>query len=108
MPAKKNRPTAPLVGEALLKETCRRIRAARTLWKAHRNKACRGERTRALDLYTKLTPEQKNRIPEELRTWLRYRSEKYFGTDRRGNGAHSKPSPATGRSKKGGSSRCDT
>lgn len=91
MPAKKNkRSNKPLEGEALLKETCRRIRVARSLWDAHRNKACRGEREKALALYNQLTKDQKKRIPEVLRTWLRYRSEKYFGTGRKGNGANSK------------------
>lgn len=65
--------------EELLKETCRRIRLARSLWDAHRNAACRGERERALTLYATLTPEERRRIPEQLLVWLRYRSEKYFG-----------------------------
>src|SRR3954469_22423875 len=34
MPAKK-KPGAPLVGPALLKEACRRLRVARSLWDAH-------------------------------------------------------------------------
>jgi hypothetical protein len=91
MPAKKNKINPDtLEGEALFKETCRRIRAARSLWKSHRNKACRGERLKALHLYDRLDPKDKQRVPEELRTWLKYRSEKYFGTDRAGNGAKSK------------------
>jgi hypothetical protein len=68
-----------LQGEALLKETCRRIRAAKGLWDAHRNAACRGEREKAIALYQKLTTAQKEKIPQQLRIWLRYRSEKYFG-----------------------------
>jgi hypothetical protein len=32
----------------LIKETCRRIRVARSLWDAHNNRACRGEREKAL------------------------------------------------------------
>lgn len=72
----------PLSGEALVKEVCRRIRVARSYWDAHRNAACRGERERALVLYNTLTSEQKDRIPQELRVWLRYRSEKYFGPHR--------------------------
>ncbi|NMG06654.1 Precorrin-3B methylase [Brasilonema sp. UFV-L1] len=72
----------PLVGEQLVKEVCRRIRVARTYWDAHNNAACRGERERALALYNTLTKEQKQQIPQVLRVWLRYRSEKYFGTDR--------------------------
>jgi hypothetical protein len=91
MPAKKHKKNNQnLIGEALYKETCRSIRLARTLWEAHRNAACRGERKKALALYEQLTEEQKARVPEVLRTWLRYRSEKYFGEDREGNGANSK------------------
>ncbi|MEO1395560.1 MAG: Precorrin-3B methylase [Cyanobacteria bacterium J06634_5] len=75
----KKKPDGPLEGEALIKETCRRIRAAKGLWDAHRNAACRGERDRALVLYNQLTKEQKKKIPQQLRIWLRYRSEKYFG-----------------------------
>lgn len=72
----------PLTGEALIKEVCRRIRVARSYWDAHKNAACRGERDRALALYNTLTQEQKEQIPQELRVWLRYRSEKYFGAHR--------------------------
>ncbi|MBD1851748.1 Precorrin-3B methylase [Leptolyngbya sp. FACHB-711] len=72
----------PLQGEALIKEVCRRIRVARCYWDAHNNHACRGERERALALYNTLTKEQKDKIPQELRVWLRYRSEKYFGEHR--------------------------
>lgn len=82
MPAKKNRNDKPLVGTALVKETCKRIRAARSLWNAHNNRACRGERLKALALYETLSKEQKEKIPQELRVWLRYRSEKYFGEGR--------------------------
>jgi hypothetical protein len=71
-----------LSGEALLKEVCRRIRLARSYWDAHNNAACRGERDRALALYATLTKEQKDKVPQVLRVWLRYRSEKYFGEDR--------------------------
>jgi hypothetical protein len=91
MPAKKNRVNPDtLQGGALVKETCRRIRSARELWKAHRNAACRGEREKALKLYDRLSQDEKEKIPGELRTWLRYRSEKYFGKDRKGNGANSR------------------
>jgi hypothetical protein len=79
MPAKKN--TSPLTGPALLKETCRRIRLARVYWDAHNNRACRAERERALALYDTLTDAQREQIPQVLRVWLRYRSEKYFGPD---------------------------
>ena len=51
-------------------------------WDVHNNAACRGERERALALYNRLTKEQKQQIPQELRVWLRYRSEKYFGANR--------------------------
>jgi hypothetical protein len=82
MPAKKKKKNEPLVGNALIKETCRRIRLARTYWDAHNNAACRGEREKALALYESLSPEQREKVPQVLRVWLRYRSEKYFGPDR--------------------------
>lgn len=69
----------PLEGPALIKEVCRRIRVARSYWDAHRNRACRHQREQALALYNQLSPEQKAQIPQTLRVWLRYRSEKYFG-----------------------------
>ncbi|MBF2037374.1 MAG: Precorrin-3B methylase [Leptolyngbyaceae cyanobacterium T60_A2020_046] len=72
----------PLEGAALVKEVCRRIRVARSYWDAHNNAACRRERDRALTLYNTLTKEQKAQIPEVLKVWLRYRSEKYFGDHR--------------------------
>ncbi len=72
----------PITGEALVKEVCRRIRVARSYWDAHNNAACRRERARALQLYNTLTKEQKDQIPQVLRVWLRYRSEKYFGSHR--------------------------
>lgn len=81
MPAKK-KSNAPLSGAALLKETCRRIRVARSLWDAHNNRACRGEREKALALYERLTAAEREKVPQALRVWLRYRSEKYFGDDR--------------------------
>ncbi|NES20760.1 MAG: Precorrin-3B methylase [Symploca sp. SIO3E6] len=68
-----------LTEQALIKEVCRRIRVARSYWDAHKNAACRGEREKALALYNTLTKEQKDQIPQQLRVWLRYRSEKYFG-----------------------------
>lgn len=77
--AKKKKSDQPLTGDALVKETCRRIRAARSYWDAHNNRACRGEREKALALYNTLAKEQKEKIPQQLRVWLRYRSEKYFG-----------------------------
>ena len=72
----------PLSRAALVKEVCRRIRVARSYWDAHNNAACRHERDRALQLYNTLTQEQKEQIPQVLRVWLRYRSEKYFGSHR--------------------------
>jgi hypothetical protein len=82
MPPKKKANAKPLTGPALVKETCRRIRLARSLWDAHRNAACRGERDKAIALYESLTPEQREQVPQVLRVWLRYRSEKYFGEGR--------------------------
>jgi hypothetical protein len=71
-----------LAGEALIKEVNRRIRLARSHWDAHNNGACRAERERALALYETLTKTEKEKIPQVLRVWLRYRSEKYFGEHR--------------------------
>jgi hypothetical protein len=71
-----------LAGEALIKEVNRRIRLARSYWDAHNNGACRAERERALALYETLTKTEKEKIPQVLRVWLRYRSEKYFGEHR--------------------------
>jgi hypothetical protein len=76
------KPAGPLSGAALLKETCRRIRVARSYWDAHNNRACRGERDKALALYESMSEAERDKIPQELRVWLRYRSEKYFGADR--------------------------
>lgn len=82
MPAKKKQAARPLTGAALVKETCRRIRVARSYWDAHNNRACRGEREKALALYESLSAVDREKIPQELRVWLRYRSEKYFGEHR--------------------------
>lgn len=83
MPAKKHKKDdTDLSGKELIKETARRIRLARSHWDAHKNKACRRERDRSLQLYERLTPEQREQIPQTLRVWLRYRSEKYFGDHR--------------------------
>ena len=76
------KPEESLSGEVLIKETCRRIRTARSYWDAHNNAACRMERARALEFYSLLSKEQKAKIPQALRVWLRYRSEKYFGEGR--------------------------
>lgn len=78
----KDDPRKPLTGAELIKETCRRIRAARSAWDAHRNAACRGEREQALALYETLSKAEREKIPQVLRVWLRYRSEKYFGAGR--------------------------
>ena len=82
MPAKKKASMRPLEGKALVKEVCRRIRLARSYWDAHNNRACRGERAKAIDLYGTLSDSQKEQVPQVLRVWLRYRSEKYFGQNR--------------------------
>ena len=71
-----------LTGTELIKETCRRIRAARSYWDAHNNRACRGEREKALALYERLSKDEREKVPQVLRVWLRYRSEKYFGPQR--------------------------
>jgi hypothetical protein len=33
-------------------------------------------------LYETLSPLEREKVPQELRVWLRYRSEKYFGEHR--------------------------
>jgi hypothetical protein len=71
-----------LSGEALIKEVNRRIREARSHWDAHENAACRRARELALELYETLSKEERAQVPEVLRVWLRYRSEKYFGEGR--------------------------
>ncbi|MBD0267066.1 MAG: Precorrin-3B methylase [Cyanobacteria bacterium Co-bin8] len=98
-------PDRPLEGEDLIKEVCRRIRAARSLWDAHKNAACRKEREQALALYSTLTPEQKDKVPQALRVWLRYRSEKYFGPHQTQPGSAHRSSKRSGkrRGQKGGS-----
>ena len=78
----KKKKNKELKGKELVKEVSRRIRVARSYWNAHNNAACRGEREKALSLYETLTKEQKEQIPQQLRIWLRYRSEKYFGKDK--------------------------
>lgn len=80
----------PLTEEELIKEVCRRIRVARSYWDAHNNRACRREREKALELYNTLTKAQKEQIPQVLRVWLRYRSEKYFGDHRTSPGGKKK------------------
>ncbi len=65
-----------------VKETIRLIRLARSYWNAHRNLACRTHRAMAMKLYESLSREQREKVPQVLRVWLRYRSEKYFGSQR--------------------------
>jgi len=81
MPAKKRDHENALTGAELIKETCRRIRRARTLWDAHNNRA-RGEREKAMALYNTVSQAEREKVLQVLRVWLRYRSEKYFGDDR--------------------------
>ena len=83
MPAKKNKVDVDkLAGNALIKEVNRRIRLARTQWDAHNNAATRRERDRAIELYEQLSKAEREKVPQVLRVWLRYRSEKYFGQDK--------------------------
>lgn len=88
MPAKKT--AKPLSRADLIKETCRRIRVARSYWDAHNNAACRGEREKALALYESLADAEREKVPQVLRVWLRYRSEKYFGEHRTAPGTKRK------------------
>jgi hypothetical protein len=90
MPAKNSDHENPLTGAALIKETCRRIRLARSFWNAHNNPACRGERRKAMALYDTLSETEREKVPQVLRVWLRYRSEKYFGDDRTPPGGRKK------------------
>ncbi|MSO50692.1 MAG: Precorrin-3B methylase [Acidobacteria bacterium] len=78
------RPNAdkPLTGAALVKEVGRRIRVARSYWDAHNNRACRVEREKAMALYETLSAPERETVPQVLRVWLRYRSDKYFGAHR--------------------------
>lgn len=78
----------------LIKETCRLIRLARSYWDAHNNHACRTHRDMAIRLYESLSKEQRAQVPQVLRVWLRYRSEKYFGPQR--------TAPGSGRKKRSG------
>jgi hypothetical protein len=83
-----------------VKETCRLIRLARSYWDAHRNHACRTHRAMAMELYKSLSREQKEKVPQVLRVWLRYRSEKYFGPGRTPPGSGGKK-PTRRRTKTG-------
>ena len=82
MPAPKKAHDKPLTGAALSTETSRRIRFTRSYWDAHKHRACRGEREKALALYETLSETERQKVPQVLRVWLRYRSEKYFGEGR--------------------------
>lgn len=77
----------------VIKEVCKRIRLARSYWDAHNNLACRTARDSALGLYETLSKEERKKVPQALRVWLRYRSEKYFGADR----TAPKPRPGKGK-----------
>ena len=90
VPARKPDRDVVLTGPALIKEVCRRTRLARSYWDQHKNGACRGERDQALALYGRLSAAEREQIPQELRVWLRYRSEKYFGPDRTPPGGRSR------------------
>ncbi len=79
VPAKKKPSTRPPTSAERVKEACASIRRARVLWDAHKNAACRGERAKAMAQYEALTHDEREKVPEQLRIWLRYRSEKYFG-----------------------------
>ncbi|MDB9741805.1 Precorrin-3B methylase [Akkermansiaceae bacterium] len=87
---KKKKPLEEMSGKELIKEVNRRIRLARSYWDNHRNQACRRERDAVLKIYETLTKEQKDQIPQTLRVWLRYRSEKYFGEHRTAPGKKKK------------------
>ena len=52
----------PLAGAALIKEVCRRIRVARSYWDAHNNRACRGEREKAIALYETLSAADREKV----------------------------------------------
>ena len=79
VPAKKRPNLKPPTSAERVKDVCAAIRRARSLWDAHRNAACRAERAKAIERYEALTPAEREQVPDVLRVWLRYRSEKYFG-----------------------------
>ncbi len=82
MATRKSNTDTPLTGAGLIKDVCRRIRVARGYWDAHNNRACRAEREKAMSLYETLSASERAKVPQVLRVWLRYRSEKYFGAHR--------------------------
>ena len=86
MPAKKNKVVPEkLKGKALVKEVNRRIRLAQVLGRSQQrcdaSRANEGSRT-----LSRLTKEEREQVPQTLRVWLRYRSEKYFGDGVKGPG----------------------
>ncbi|YCM42110.1 methylated-DNA--[protein]-cysteine S-methyltransferase [Verrucomicrobiaceae bacterium 227] len=76
-----------------VKETNRMIREARSRWDAHENSSCRKVRDEAIRLYEGLTADERALIPEQLKVWLRYRSEKYFGEGRTLSGKKARKLP---------------
>jgi hypothetical protein len=82
MATRKPNADKPLTGAARVKEVGRRIRVARSYWDAHNNRACRAEREKAMALYETLSASERDQVPQVLRLWLRYRSDKYFGAHR--------------------------
>lgn len=82
-----------------MKEANRLIREARLRWDAHENLACRKIRDQAVILYEGLTSEERALIPEQLKIWLRYRSEKYFGESRTAPGQRAKKQEKTPKKK---------
>ena len=73
MPPKKKANAKPLAGAARIKEVNRRIRLARSLWDAHRNAACRGEREKAIALYETLSKEERENGKEQRNSFLHTR-----------------------------------
>ena len=77
-----------------VKECSRLIRDARSHWSEHSNSAARRVRSRAMAMYETLTPEEKDKIPQVLRQWLRYRSEFYLGRPKKKRKNAPNPVPA--------------
>ena len=90
----------PATRAALIKEVCRRIRVARSYWDAHNNRACRGEREKALALYETLSVADREKVPQALRVWLRYRSEFYLGRPKKKRKKGPNPVPALKKGKR--------
>jgi len=64
LPAKKKANNKPITGTALIKEVCRCIRVARSYWDGHSNRACRGERAKAMALYDSLSEAEREKVPQ--------------------------------------------